>query len=394
MKVYDLAVIGTGMGGAMLASQYKQKDIIVFEKDSNLGGCASTFKRFNKYYNSGATTFVGYERNHPVKKIFDKANVNLHLEKSDIAIRIIQDGKTVDRVKDFEEFLVNIQKAYPNKNNRVFWQTIKDIDDSFWKLKSIYYSKYSFKSYLKTIKSLSEIVFTFKFDLFKSARGFIKETLGDISQEYYDFIDSQLLIILQTTSKNIPLLSLALGLSYPFHDVFYVKNGMGSIFDELLKDIDVHRKEEVKAIRKKSDIYILETKKGEYRAKNIVLNSSIYDSSKLFFDEKIKNYYESFSFSDQSAFVVYLTIKKKKDLLHHYQIITKEELPNCISKSFFISVSSDIDSTLSNESLSITISSQTKAKFWENIGKEEYKRQKAITQDYLIKAFLENFDNL
>ena len=50
MKVYDLAVIGTGMGGAMLASQYKQKDIIVFEKDSNLGGCASTFKRFNKYF--------------------------------------------------------------------------------------------------------------------------------------------------------------------------------------------------------------------------------------------------------------------------------------------------------------------------------------------------------
>lgn len=81
MKVYDLAIIGSGMGGSMLASLNKEKHIIVFEKDSNLGGCASTFKRFGNYYNSGATTLVGYEKNHPLKEIFDRANVNLALEK-------------------------------------------------------------------------------------------------------------------------------------------------------------------------------------------------------------------------------------------------------------------------------------------------------------------------
>ena len=34
------------------------------------------------------------------------------------------------------------------------------------------------------------------------------------------------------------MISLALGLSYPFHDVFYVNGGMGTLFDGLLKDIE------------------------------------------------------------------------------------------------------------------------------------------------------------
>lgn len=170
MKVYDLAIVGSGMGGSMLASLNKEKHIIVFEKDSNLGGCASTFKRFGNYYNSGATTLVGYEKNHPLKEIFDRANVNLDLEKSEIAIRVVQNGKTIDRVKDFEEFLVNIEKVYPNKNNRVFWQKIKELDEKFWSLKKLYYSKYSLKAYLKTFLSVCELLKVYKFDLLKVQR--------------------------------------------------------------------------------------------------------------------------------------------------------------------------------------------------------------------------------
>ncbi len=394
MKTYDLAIVGSGMGGSMIASLNKEKDVIVFEKDTNLGGCASTFKRFGNYYNSGATTLVGYEENHPLKKIFDKANVNLDLKKSDIAIRILQNGKTIDRVKDFEKFLSQIDKAYPNKNNRVFWQIIKQLDEKFWKLKNVYYSKYSLSSYIKTIKSVSEIFLTFKFDLFKTARGFIKDTLGDISKEYQDFIDSQLLITLQTTSKDISLLSLALGLAYPFHDVFYVNGGMGSIFDELLKEVETHNKEEVKSIIKQNDIYLLKTRKAEYRAKNVILNSTIYDSSKLFEDEKIKSYYNKFSFNDQSAFVIHMTINKKEDLLHHYQIILENEIPNAISNSYFVSLSSINDNKMSENGISITISTHTKARFWSNLNKDEYKRQKFITEEFIINSFLENFDNI
>ena len=44
MKNLDIAVIGSGIGGSLISALNKNRDLILFEKDKNLGGCASTFK--------------------------------------------------------------------------------------------------------------------------------------------------------------------------------------------------------------------------------------------------------------------------------------------------------------------------------------------------------------
>ncbi|MAD43268.1 MAG: carotene isomerase [Arcobacter sp.] len=394
MNNLDIAVVGSGMGGALISALNKDKNLILFEKDANLGGCASTFKRKGNYYNAGATTFVGYEKNHPIKNIFDKANYIPDIKKSDVAIRVIQNKKSVDRVKDFDTFIDNINKVYPHKNNRLFWNTIKTLDKKFWSLQNLHYAKYNLSSYAKTAKAVIEILKVFKLDVLKSAQSFINETLYGISDEYRAFIDSQLLITIQTTSKDIPLLSLALGLSYPFHDVFYVNNGMGSLFDGLLEDINVHKKEQILKIQKEKEFYRIISNKDEYKAKQVILNASIFDSASLFEDEKIKKYYNSFSFSDQSAFVINLTLDSKEDFLHHYQIILEKNLPNAISQSYFISFSSKDDKKLSKNGYSVTISTHIKALYWKNISKDEYKKQKQITEDFIINDFLNNFENI
>lgn len=394
LKFYDLCVIGSGMGGSMIASLNKDKDIALFEKDSNLGGCASTFKRYGSYFNSGATTFVGYENNHPVKEIFDNINFKPNIKKSSIAFRVLQDKKIVDRVKDFEDFLDFVNEAYPNKGNRVFWHKIKEIDEKFWTIKDLFYGRYSISSYMKSANTVLRLLKSFRLELFKSANSFINDTLGAIPKEYQDFIDSQLLITLQTTSKDISLLSLALGLSYPFHDVFYVNGGMGSLFDGLLEDIEVHKKEEIIKILREKDYYRLISNKNEYLSKELVLNSSIYNSSQLFEDEKIKNYYDSFEFSDQSAFVINIVLEKKAELLHHYLIILDDFIPNCISKSFFVSVSSKDDEKLSKRGYSLTISSHTKAMFWKSLSKEEYETKKEETQEFILNKLFEKLDNI
>ena len=394
MKTSDIAVIGSGMGGSLISALNKDKNLILFERDKNLGGCAGTFKRFGNHYNIGATTFVGYEDNHPIKNIFDKAGFTPNIKKSEVAIRTIQNKKIVDRVKDFDTFLENLEEVYPHKNNRFFWQTIKEIDEKFWNFKDIYFARHNLNSYLKTISSNFRLLKVFGFDLLKNADDYINQTLPNISKEYKAFIDSQLLITLQTTSKDISLISLALGLSYPFHDVFYINNGMGSLFDGLLKDIDVHNKEEILKIKKEENLYRIISNKDEYLTKQVILNSSIYNSASLFEDKKIKKYYNNFSFSDQSAFVTYLTLDTKEDFLHHYQIILKDKIPNSISNSFFISFSSKDDEKLSKNGYSLTISTHTKASFWKNLSKEEYEKQKKITEDFIINHFLDNFETI
>ena len=121
MKKLDIAVIGSGIGGSLIASLNSSKNLVLFERDKNLGGCASTFKRFGSYFNAGATTFVGYEQNHPIKEIFDEIDFKPDLLKSQVAIRTIQNKKVLDRTKDFDKFLEDINEVYPNKNNEIFW---------------------------------------------------------------------------------------------------------------------------------------------------------------------------------------------------------------------------------------------------------------------------------
>ena len=394
MKKIDLSVIGSGIGGSLISILNKDKDLILFEKDKNLGGTASTFKRFGNYFNSGATTFVGYEENHILKDIFDIANFTPDLIESSYAYRTIIDGKIIDRKCDFEEFLESLNTVFYHKNNRYFWQTLKDIDERFWRLKDIYFAKYSLNSYLKTLKTVEILFKEYKTLMFKSAKSFIKEVLGDISKEYEDFIDAQLQITLQSSSKDIPLLSFAIALSYPFHKIFYANGGMGKLFDDMLKDIDVRKSEEIKYIKKERDFYRLISNKNEYLSSKVVLNAPVFECSEIFLDEDIKNYYKKFEFYDQSAFVIYLKIDSQKEFLNHYQIILKDTIPNTITKSFFVSFSHKDDEKLSKNGYSVTISCHTKALFWSNLSKDEYETKKEFTKNFIIDELLKNISDI
>ena len=293
VKKLDLAVIGSGIGGSLISILNKDKDMILFEKDKNLGGTASTFKRFGSYFNTGATTFVGYEDNHIIKNIFDEANFVPDLIQSPYAYRTIIGDKYINRTTNFEEFIDSLNLVFYNKNNRYFWQTLKDIDERFWRLKDIYFAKYSLSSYLKSLKTVEILLKEYKFLMFKTAKGFIKEVLGDISKEYEDFIDAQLQITLQSTSKDIPLLSFAIALSYPFHKIFYANGGMGKIFDDMLADVNVRKNEQIKYIKKEKNSFRLISSKDEYLASKVVLNAPVFECSDIFWDEDLKNYYNN-----------------------------------------------------------------------------------------------------
>ncbi|MFW2601823.1 phytoene desaturase family protein [Aliarcobacter butzleri] len=394
MQKIDLTVVGSGIGGSLISILNKDKNLVLFEKDKNLGGTASTFKRFGNYFNSGATTFVGYEDNHIIKEIFDSADFIPDLKKSSYAYRTIIDGKSIDRTTDFEEFIESLNSVFYHKNNRYFWQTLKDIDERFWKLKDIYFAKYSLNSYLKSLKTIDILFKEYKFLLFKSAKSFIKEVLGDISKEYQDFIDAQLQITLQSTSKDIPLLSFAIALSYPFHKIFYANSGMGKLFDDMLKDINVKKNEQIMQIKKENNFYRLISSKDEYLTSKLVLNMPVFECKNLFLDENLQNYYKKFEFYDQSAFVIYLKIDSKKEFLNHYQIILEDNIPNAVSKSFFVSFSHKDDEKLSKNGYSVTISCHTKALFWNELSKEEYERNKEFTKNFILDELLKNIPDI
>lgn len=394
MQHLDLAVIGSGIGGSLIAALNRDKKMVLFERDRNLGGCASTFKRFGNLYNAGATTFMGYENGHLIKAFFDQIGAQPKLASNPIAMRIVIDGKSIDRTQDFETFLEQIDALFPNSGNRVFWTTMKELDEKFWQLKHLYFAKYSLKAYLKSARFFSELVGVFGLQLFQTAQAYIDKTLGDIPPAYQNLIDAGLLITVQSEAKNVTLLSMALGLAYPFHEIFYAYGGMGAIIDALLKDVDVHKGEAIEAVTRYKDRWIVQSADQEYEAAQVVLNSSVYQNSQLFSDRKIQEYYNQYQFSDQSAFVVYMTLQSSQEFLEHYQFILDDFLPNSISQSFFVSFSRKDDSKLSKKGYSITISTHTKASFWRELSKQDYELNKQKIQDAIVKKFLAYFEGV
>ncbi|QOG12865.1 phytoene desaturase family protein [Arcobacter sp. FWKO B] len=378
-NIYDYAIIGGGIGGCAIASKLsKNHNTLLLEKEPYLGGCSATFKRKDTYYNIGATTFATYQEGLPVYDFFKEFNLKLNLKLSNPAITVLIGEKTIHRYKDIDKFIDEINTNFYHKNNKIFWEKVKKISDLFYKKQDFYYDK---KNLYKTFYNMAKSIIPFSAYFLLPARVGLNLFLPKISKEYLEFIDNQVLIVAQEKSENINFLTLILSLGYALYDNYYAIGGMGKIFDELSKHIqDYKLNENVLNIEHKNNLYEIRTKKDNtYYAKNIILNKPI-------FKEEPKLY------TDQSAFVVYLSLKSDEKLHHHYQIIADKNLKHSISNSIFVSFSDYDDNIISPKGVySITISTHTKVSYWENLSKLEYEVKKQELQDEIIKLLLSRF---
>lgn len=390
----DYAVIGGGVGGISIASMLK--DVILFEKEPYLGGCSSTFKKGDYLFNTGATTFAPFESQTPIYEYITKYNIKLDsLQRIDPAIVVKIQDKEIHRYQDMDKFIDEIDRIFPNSQNGNFWRLIKNISDEFYKNLNIYYSKTTLLELTKTIVSSLALFGKFYKYIFANAKESFKEILGDIPKEYQEFLDNQILIVAQTKSENTNFLVASLSLSYTFYENFYSFGGMGEIVNDIAKNIDrVITNCEIQEIIKERDEFILKSKTTEFRAKNIILNSSIFESATLFKDESIKKYYQKLNSleSYQGAFMLYLVIKSREKFHHHYQVIQEKNFKNMLSNSIFVSFSDEFDNKMAKDGeYSVTISTHTDIRIWQNLDSDSYKIKKLESQNEILQAFLENF---
>ncbi|MEY4504839.1 MAG: hypothetical protein RL154_1135, partial [Pseudomonadota bacterium] len=293
MKNY--ITIGGGIGGccASVMLLAKTDDVLILEKESYLGGCSSTFVKNGFKYNTGATTFAMFEPNHIVYDFFAKHKIEFKYKKLNHSHVVLHKGKKISRFLNVDDFVNEINSSYPHKKNEQFWRLVKEINNNFF-AKTNYI--YSCNNRLKSAISMAPLFIEFAPYMLCSAKFFIKNFFGEnISQEYQDFIDAQILIVAQTDSSKVNFLTAALALGYSFYQNCYVYGGMGEIFKAFeLKIKNVATKTSVQKIKKISNGFEVITSKDSFYTKNIVLNTPIFDSAKLFDDVNIQKYCNSF----------------------------------------------------------------------------------------------------
>ncbi len=393
--MFDYAVVGSGIGGSSIAAllQSKGYNVALFEKEPYLGGCSSTFMHKGHLYNTGATTFSGYDEHHVVKTILDEIGFKPDLIETDPSIVILQNGKTTPRYRDFHTFLKVLNKNYPHTKNIAFWELIYEINQTFHTYQNYYYSNRSIFAKLRSLITYLPLFVRFKKYLAINAHTFIRDFFTHIDDEYLQFLESQILIVAQASTKKINFFTAALALAYTFNKNYYAMGGMGAIFDGLTQNIShLYKNSDITSIEYLDSHFKLHTKKRSYQSKNVILNSTVYESANLFTNSKIKHYYQKYEKlnNHQSSFMLYMTIKSSKTFHHHYQIIKNKPFIYTLSQALFVSFSDQSDRLLAKKGeYSITASIHTDTRFWEN--PNTYKAQKQKLQQTLLKVLLDEF---
>lgn len=391
--MFDFAVVGSGIGGSSIAAYLNAKghNVALFEKESYLGGCSSSFSHSGYLYNTGATTLAGYQEGFVVKEMFDKIGFTPNVIASEPAIVLIQNGKTTPRYKNLPMFLNTLSKNYPHEKNEAFWKLIYHINTEFYKLQGHYYANATLISKIISLASFLPIALKFKRYLTLNAYDFITDFFGELDEEYRVFLESQILIVAQAGTKKINFFTAALALGYTFNQNYYAVGGFSKLFDDMTAKIEnIYKNTHILSIKKQSNYFELSTKSNVFKAKKVILNTTIYDSAKLFDAPTEKNYYKKYEKLDnhQSSFMLYMTIKSDKKFHHHYQLIQNENFPHTISKALFVSISDQSDTIIAPQGhYSITASIHTDTRFWKD--KTIYKHNKNELKEILFKKILD-----
>ena len=332
-------VVGAGGGGiasALLAS-LRGESVTLVEAHSYLGGCASYFRRGKFVFDAGATTVSGVGTGEPLGELFGLLGKTPDLVLSDPGIVFhLSSGKVIRYHHDFERWMQELEKHFPQLSHRAFWALVKKINQKSWKLLRDVstFPMQSLNDFLPVFKHPEHV--SLVPHLLVSTELMLKRH-GLDTPDYLELVNGILIISAQGTSAEIPFLVGAMALSYP-GETYAPRGGMKGLMDffeaELVKrDIAIRKNSPVISFRKNE---ITLSTKEVLHADRLVMNLPIWNLASLA-EGKLKE-----QFSEESekrpeawgAFTLYFGVKGAHQELYH-----QVHLNHPLVKNYFVSFS-------------------------------------------------------
>ncbi|MBC7428104.1 MAG: FAD-dependent oxidoreductase [Bacteriovorax sp.] len=396
---YDYIVIGAGAAGLSFAALMEKRGhkVCVLEAHTIPGGCSSYFERDGFIFDAGATTLSGLKIGRPLYNLMTELNLELDLVNIDPGIISIIDNKTIHRFSEPDKWVAELTKHFPSIDHRPFWDKMRDIEKRGWLLVSSF-QKIPLRSFKGLFSFISpKLILALKSvpELYRSVETELKK-FNIKNKDYLSMLDEMLFITAQNHRKETPLLMGAMGLCYP-EDTSYAFGGMKAFAESLAKKCSIiFYRHEVNKIIPLQNGFEIQTKQQVFFTKNIVSTIPSWNHAKLFEDLKGKQFFESQVTNPQdcwSAFMIYLTIPKNTERKSLYYQIHCADIPNCHTRSFFVSLSHCDDKIRSHsERQVVTISTHTKTSQWLEGDKENYKLKKEETSIYILQQLKEKFN--
>lgn len=408
-KIYDVIVIGSGMGGMSAACLLANDglDVLVLEAAHVPGGCSSSYYRKGYIFESGATTLIGFDKNQPLQLLEQKLGIELPKRSLNPSMTVHMNDKKIirwqERQKWIDEAIRHFGEAAEQKS---FWNLTLKVADVVWKVSGVnnYFPPQQFNDWVQLLKNNPLDAWVLPYALQSVQQ--TARNIGISNPYFYSFLDEQLIISSQASANETPFLFGAPAITYTNYTNYYVPGGLLEMVRSLehflnQKGGEIRTREKVLSLEKQSNIFVLKTsKKQTYRAEMVISNIPVWNMQGIT-SAGMSDYFSSEAEKYQDAWgaftmgIVTDDIYDPEMTLHHQVHIPEQKIPMGVSsKSIFVSFShpDDTDRAPKGERV-LNVSTHAKPDFWFSLNGDydsiKEKVQKEIVT--LLKQLLPGF---
>lgn len=406
-----VVVIGAGIGGLSAAVLLARAgfDVIVLEAHVYPGGCASTFYHQGYRFDAGATLAGGFYPDGPMDLLAKASGISHWPGQPAQPAMVVHlpDGAQISRWGDERRWEAH-RAAFGEKSLR-FWRWQEETAEAMWDLalRLPAWPPQNYSDFLNlTAKGMGWLGETGAQRL-KHVAGLAREALHPVATHLRDmpehlrlFVDGQLLISAQATSRDANALYGAAALDLPRRGVLHVEGGMGRVAELLVEAVRDHGgrvllRQEATHVRLEGGRPVaVETRRGNtFDADLIITNLTPWNVSGLLGEQAPMRLRQltAHPSGQWGAFVVYLGVDGGAIPaglpLHHQRIISR---PLGEGNTIFLSLSPEWDgSRAPTGHRAITISTHTHLDDWWRLYEQDasaYKTRQMQYADRLVRA--------
>ncbi|MDZ7680577.1 MAG: NAD(P)/FAD-dependent oxidoreductase [Fodinibius sp.] len=403
---YDVIIAGSGMGGmsaaALLAnSGYR---VLVLEAAHALGGCSSSYYRQGYWFESGATTLIGFDEHQPLHYLEEQTGIRIPRRELQPSMQVRYNGDTITRYKDRSKWIDEAARVFGNpEGQQSFWELAYRISDLVWRvsIKNNFFPPSSPRDFWELITTNNpKDVWVLPYAL---------QSVNDVMQKHHvntpaftQFVDEQLMITAQSKSEDTPFLFGAAGLTYTNYSNYYVPGGLIKMVHTIRDFIQqqggtVKTKAPVERIARAEGQYQVRTPAGWYQAPVVISNIPVWNMVDLtandmreYFAEESQNYEQAWG-----AFTMGIVTEDSypPDLPLHHQLHLPpgSTLSNAHSQSVFVSMSHPEDDQRAKDgSRVLNVSVHTNPQNWYLDDQQSYEEQRLELADNIIEHLEKN----
>ncbi|NTW51592.1 MAG: NAD(P)-binding protein [Chlorobiaceae bacterium] len=375
MDIQDLhcIVVGAGTGGLAAGALLARKGVQVtlLESQGYPGGCAGTFTSGGYRFDAGATLGCGFHKGGPMEVLGRELGISWPIKPEPVAWQYRHRDLSIDLGGSRKEIL----ERFPRSAS--FWKEQSMLAELLWKLS---YGGLSWPVAgprdlaILARKAISEFPGTARLLKFaaKTAYEWLADHGLDADDEFVRFIDAQLLVSVQTTSRHANAVNAAIALDLPVSGSYRVDGGIGAISGMLADSIErdggavLYGKKVIRIDSIRKEVLGVETEDGDALAADLVIANLTPDSLAIL-DGRTPAPAGVEVTPRWGAFTLYLGIDSslfEQPGLNHMQITAGEgELGEC--GSIFVSTSPVDDPSRAPEGFrAVTISTHTRPEPW------------------------------